>query len=156
MPTIAKQNNSGSGFIDEPLYMGQGTCLQSQREGMETRINEIIERFERIISEINEWENSLKNRAVPVDQLNRQFSFFSKVIKVLSNQALLANVSISICGAIVSLKDVIAQMKPNGLKGAGSQIDKAILCANLTLDKSFCHKLNLSTYILRVPKLLYI
>ena len=32
---------------------------------METRITEIIECFERLKSEINEWENSHKNQAVP-------------------------------------------------------------------------------------------
>ena len=62
-PDQAKSNPniSVSGFIDESLYTGPGTCLQSQREGMETRIAEIIENFERLKSQINEWENSFKN-----------------------------------------------------------------------------------------------
>ena len=53
-----------SSFIYESPYMGRGTRLQSQQEGMETRITEIIECFERLKSEINECENSLKNWAV--------------------------------------------------------------------------------------------
>ena len=71
------------------------------------RIAGIIEHFERLKSKIDEWENSLKNRAVPAIELNWQFASFSIVIRKLSNQALLARVSISICGAISSLKDVI-------------------------------------------------
>ena len=58
-------NTSVSGFIDESSYTGPGSCLQSQWEGMEKRITEIIEPFERLKSEINEWENSFKNLAVP-------------------------------------------------------------------------------------------
>ena len=54
-------------------------------------------------------------------------------------------VLIPICGAILSLKDVIARIKRNRLKGADSQIYIAILHANLNLDCSFCHELNLST-----------
>ena len=47
-------NISVSGFIDESPYNGPGTCLQLQQEGMETRITEIMERFQRLKSEINE------------------------------------------------------------------------------------------------------
>ena len=56
--------------------MGPGKRLQLQRVGMEKRITEIIECFERLKSEINEWESSLKNQA----ELNWQFVSFSKVI----------------------------------------------------------------------------
>ena len=52
--STAKYNNnktnpniSVSGFIDESPYTGPGTSLQLQREGMETRITEIMESFER-------------------------------------------------------------------------------------------------------------
>ena len=40
-------NISVSGFIDESPKTGPGSCLQSQREGTETRITEIMESFER-------------------------------------------------------------------------------------------------------------
>ena len=55
-PDRAKSNPniSVSRFIDESLYTGLGTCLQLQQEGMETRITEIMERFQRLKSEINE------------------------------------------------------------------------------------------------------
>ena len=39
----------------------------------------------------------------------------------------MTRVSIPICDAILSLKDVIVRIKRNGLKGADSQIDTAIL-----------------------------
>ena len=45
----------------------------------------------------------------------------------------------------MSLKDVIARIKRNGLKGADPGIDIAILHTNLTLDCSFHYELNLST-----------
>ena len=50
-----------SEFIDESQYTDPGTSLQLQGEGLETRITEIMECFERLKSEINELENSLKN-----------------------------------------------------------------------------------------------
>ena len=53
-----------SRFIDESPYTGPGTHLQLQQEEVETRITEIMERFQRLKAEINEWENSLKNQAV--------------------------------------------------------------------------------------------
>ena len=43
------------------------------------------------------------------------------------------------------MKDVIARIKQNGLKGADSQIDIAILWATLSLECFFRHELNLST-----------
>ena len=112
---------------------------------METRITEIMERFERIKFEINEWENSFKIWTVPAIELNRQFASFFKVICELSNQVLLARVLIPIFGAISSLKYVIVRIKRNVLKVADSQIDIAILRAYLSLECSFYHKLNLFT-----------
>ena len=38
-------NISVSGFIDETPYTGRVTRLQLQREGMETRINKIMDRI---------------------------------------------------------------------------------------------------------------
>ena len=64
---------------------------------MVTRIAGINEHFERLKSEINEWENSLKHQAVPVVEINWGFISFSKVIHKLANQALLARVAIPIC-----------------------------------------------------------
>ena len=56
----------------------------------------------------------------------------------------MASVLLPICGAIWSFKYVIARIKRNGLKGVDSQIDIAILRANLNLDCSFHYELNLS------------
>ena len=101
---------------------------------METRI---FECFERLKSEINEWENSLKHWAVSAVEINLQFISFSKVIHNLENQALLARVAIPICEAISSLKEVIAFIKRRGLKGPDPQIDIATLCSSQTLDSVF-------------------
>ena len=54
----------------------------------------------RIYQSTLQWENSLKNQAVPAVELNWQFASFSNVIRELSIQALLARVSIPICGAV--------------------------------------------------------
>ena len=69
----------------------------------------------------------------------------SKVITELSNQPLLARVLIPICRDILSLTDIIAQIKLNGLNGVDSQIDTDIPRSNLNLDSSFHHELNLSS-----------
>ena len=54
-------NISVSRFIDESPYNGPGTRLQWQREEMETRINKIMDRFQKLKMKINEWVRSLKN-----------------------------------------------------------------------------------------------
>ena len=77
-------------------------------------------------------------------EINQQFGSFSKVITDLLNQAHLARVWISICKYILSLTDVIARIKWNGLKGADSRINTAILFSALNLDSSSHHELNLS------------
>ena len=87
---------SVSGFIDESPYTGPVTRLQSQREGMETRTNKIMNHFQKLKMKINEWERSLKNRSVSSVEIYQQFSSLSKIITELSNQALLARVLILI------------------------------------------------------------
>ena len=104
-------NISVSGFIDESPYTGQGTQLQLQREGMETRNKIFMDCFQILKMKINEWEKSLKNRNVTSVEINQQFNSLSKAINDLSNQALLAKVSIPMCRDISSLADVIAQIK---------------------------------------------
>ena len=78
-------NMSVSGFIDEWPYTGPGTHLQSQREGIQTRINKIMDGFQKLKMKINEWERSLKNQTVSRVEINQQFSSLSKVITKLSN-----------------------------------------------------------------------
>ena len=141
-PDKAKSNPniSVSGFIDESPYSGPSTRLQSQWEGMETRINKIMDCFQKLKAKINEWDKSLKDQTVSPVEINQQFSSLSKVITELSNQALLGRVSIPICRNILSLTDIIARIKRNGLKGADSQIDIAIQRSNLNSDCSFCNE----------------
>ena len=109
---------------------------------METRINKIMDRFQKLKMK---WERSFKNRSVSLVEIYQQFSSLSKVITEISNQALLARVSIPICIDISSLTDVIAWIKQNGIKGANFQIDMAFLLSDLNLDSSFHHELNLSS-----------
>ena len=85
-------NISVFGSNDESPYTGRGTRLQSQKEGMETRIKKIVDFFQNLKMKINEWEKSLKNRTVPSVEINQQFSSLSKAINELQNQALLAKV----------------------------------------------------------------
>ena len=71
---------------------------QGQQDGIETRIAEVIGRFEGLKLEINEWEMFLKRQAVPGIEINRQLiTPFLKIIHNLAKQALLARVEISTC-----------------------------------------------------------
>ena len=75
-----------SGFIDESPYTGPGTCLQLQREGMETRTSKIMDRCQKQSKmEINEWDRSIKNQSVSFFGIHQQFNSLSKVITELSN-----------------------------------------------------------------------
>ena len=88
-------NTSVSRFIDESLYTGPGTCLQSQREGLEVRINRILDLFHKLKKKINEWESSIGNFPVSSVEIHQKFNLLSKDV-TLSNQALLAAVSTAI------------------------------------------------------------
>ena len=44
---------------------------------METRITKMREPFQKLKAKINEWEKSVKNRAVTPVKINQQFSSFS-------------------------------------------------------------------------------
>ena len=94
---------------------------------------------------VNEWERSIENRFVSSVEIYQQFKSLSKVITELSNQALLERVSIPICRDIMSLTDVIARIKLNGLKGVDSQIDIPIPRSDLSLNSSSHQELNLSS-----------
>ena len=50
----ADSNPNISGFIDGSLYTGPGTCLQSQREGIENRTERISNLFLRLQRDIDE------------------------------------------------------------------------------------------------------
>ena len=91
----AESNPNILGFIDESLYTGPGTCLQSQLEGIEIRTEIFLNLFHRLQRNINEWESSIRNENSPcsVLEINQRFTFFTKAIASLFNQALLAAVS---------------------------------------------------------------
>ena len=90
-------------------------------------------------------ERSIENRPVPSIEIYQQFNFLSKVITELSNQAIVARISIPICRDISSLTDCITQIKQNGLKGGDSQIDIPIPLSDLSLNSSSHQELNLSS-----------
>ena len=117
---------------------------QGQQDGIETRIAEVIGRFEGLKLEINEWEMFLKRQAVSEIEINRQFNSFLKIIGDLANQALLARVDISTCGAIASLKIVIPHIEMSALKGIDPQIDMAPSHLTQLYNSMFRNKLNLS------------
>ena len=77
-------NVSGSGFIDESPYAGPETRLQSQRNRSEVRVAGVIERFERLKMEVNEWEILLNSQIIPPVEINRQLDSLSKVIQDLA------------------------------------------------------------------------
>ena len=60
-PERAKSNPNILGFIDESPYTGPGTCLQSQREGIDIQTNGILNLFHKLQLNINEWESSIRN-----------------------------------------------------------------------------------------------
>ena len=74
-PDRAKSNPNVSvwGLIDESPYTGPGTHLQSQRNQLEIRTVGVIERFEGLKVEINEWEMLLNCQGVSPVEINRQF-----------------------------------------------------------------------------------
>ena len=132
-----------SGTIDESPY-GPGTLLQLQREGLEMRTSKIIGQFQRLKMEVYEWERSTMHQPISSVEIHQQFKSLSKIVTELSNQALLARLSIPICRDISSLADVISQIKRNGLKRASSHIEIPLLGSDSSLNSSTHHKMNLS------------
>ena len=106
-------NVSVSEIIDESPYTGPGTPLQSQRNQSKIRIMGVIERFEGLKMEINEWEMLLNCQAVSPVVINQQFDSFTKVIQDLARQALLARVDILMWGEILNYKNKILQIRRN-------------------------------------------
>ena len=64
----------------------------------------MIERFEGLKMEINEWETLLNCQAVSPVEVAQQFYFCAKVIQDLARQALLARVDIPTCREILNYK----------------------------------------------------
>ena len=91
-------NVSVSGFIDESPNTGPGTWLQSQRNGSEVRVAGVMERFERLKMETNEWELLLNSLVIPPIGIDRQIESLSRVIQDLAREALLARVDFLVCG----------------------------------------------------------
>ena len=94
------------GFIDESPCTAQGTCLQSQWEGIQIRTDGILNHFHKLQKNINEWKLSIRNFPSSPVEIHQKFNLLAKDIANLSNQALLAAVSTVIHRDISNLGDV--------------------------------------------------
>ena len=134
-----------SGFIDQSTFTDPGTQLQSQQIGSKVRVAGVMERFERLKMEINEWEILLISQVIPPVGINRQFDSLSRVIQDLAREALLARVDFLICGEISNYKNIINQMRQNALIGIDLQISLAPSHPNPNSDSVFRNEMNMST-----------
>ena len=111
-PERAESNPNISGFIDESLYMGPGTQLQSQWEGNKIRIERILSIFHRLLININGWESSIKNDIHSSSiEINQEFNLLTKDVESLSKQAVLAVVSTTIHRDISNVWDKLMRIK---------------------------------------------
>ena len=98
-------NLSISGFIDESPFAGPGTCLQSQREGIESRTNKISIRLENLRFKICTWVDKMRNQSCPNDEFQTQFTTFSNAIIELTT--FMNRVPMPISRDISDLNDVL-------------------------------------------------
>ena len=138
----AKSNPNISGFVDESLYMGPGTHLQSQLEGIEMRTEHFLNLFHRLQRDIDEWESSIRNENYPSTaiEINQRFASFTKAVENLTNQV----VSIKIHRDISTLGDVVAQIKRLGLRNVNSWIGQPVLEGINQVESSSALGTNLS------------
>ena len=114
--------------------------LQSQREGIEARTNRILDHFRKLKLKINEWESSSGDFPTSSAKIHQKYNLLFKTFTELSNQALLATVSIVIHREILNLENILAQIKRHGLKRVDSRIDGPI-------ENSAPYEINLSVII---------
>ena len=89
---------------------------------MELRTNKIFEQFESLKIKIYEWKKIILSQFIPTDEFQPQFSSFTISISELSNQSLLARVSMPICRDISGLTDVISKCKRDRIRNPNPQI----------------------------------
>ena len=130
-------NVSVSGFIDESPYTDPGTRLQSQWNQSDIRVAGVMEKFERLKTDINEWEILLNSQVISPFGINRQFNSLSRVIQDLAREALLARVDFPMCGEISNYKTIINRIRQNAMKGIDSQIDLVPSPPNPNSDSVF-------------------
>ena len=112
----AEWNPNISGFIDESPYMGPGTHLQLQQEGIDIQTKGILNLFNKLQRDINAWESTVRNCSNSSAEIHQRFNMFTKDEKKLSNQALLAAVSTPISRDISNLGDILIRIKLFGLR----------------------------------------
>ena len=65
--------------------------------------------------EIDKWEQDLKTRPVSPDEINEQFDSLFKTTGDLAQEAILANIELSVCGQISYYKTSLQRIKRNAL-----------------------------------------
>ena len=109
--TESQPNFSGLGFITGP-----GMRPQSQKIYSESRITGIMERFEEMKMEINEWKTSTESQFMSLDAINDQASSLAELSQDLAKEAIMAGVDLTLCGEISNYKNIVTQIKENTLK----------------------------------------
>ena len=106
---------SGIRSTEESTYNRAGTRLQSQNLLSEVRIANVLDRFQRLKMEIDNWEQDLKTCFVSPDEINEQFYLLFKTTGDLAREAILANIELSVCGQISYYKTTLQRIKRNTL-----------------------------------------
>ena len=61
---MSESNPNILGFIDESPYTGPGTRLQLQQEGIDIRTKGILNLFNKLQWDINEWESYIRSFSI--------------------------------------------------------------------------------------------
>ena len=137
VPTDRAESNPNlliSGFIDESPFAGPGTCLQSRREGVESRTNKISDQLENLRLKIYEWTDRMKILGCPNDEFQSQFTTFSNAINELTMLALMNRVPIPISRDISGLNDIIIKCKHDRLKNLDPWNNRPALRSELNVS----------------------
>ena len=105
---------SGLRPTEESTYNRTGARSQSQSLLSEIRIANVLDRFQSLKMEIDNWEYELRTQCISFDEINEQFDSLFKGMHVLAKEAILANVDLSVCGQISDCKTTV-QRRRNAL-----------------------------------------
>ena len=98
-PSIAELRTN-----EESTYNRTRTNLHPQTLLSEVRIVKVLERYRKLKTEIESYEQDLKTRVVSPDEINEQFDSLTKITYDLSKESVRANVKLSVCGQICYFK----------------------------------------------------
>ena len=109
-PSIAELRTN-----EESTYNRTRTNLHPLTLLSEVRIGKFLERYRKLKTEIESWEQDLKTLVVSPDEINEQFDSLTKITDDLSKEALRANVELSMCGQICYFKTILKQIRRTAL-----------------------------------------